>query len=90
MDLSGCAASMKPPCPSLELTTAVECSPAEVCLKEARVEPVCMSWRAIVPGPVAVVVGCVEHNIISCSCMFLDYTEYRLRGDLSKSRDLKL
>lgn len=40
IDLSGCAASMKPPWPSLVCETAVQRDPAEVCLNEASVAPV--------------------------------------------------
>ncbi len=49
-DLSCWAASMKPPRPSLDDTTAVQCVLADDCFQEARDVPVWMSWRDIVPG----------------------------------------
>ena len=42
---------MKPPSPSLDCTTAVQCVLADDCFQEANEVPVWMSCRDIVPGP---------------------------------------
>ena len=58
---------MNPPCPSRDSTIAVQCTPAEVCLKDASEEPVEMSCSEMVPGPEVEVegVGVVVHIIHS-------------------------
>lgn len=48
---------------------AVECALAFVCLKDARVPPVCISCIAIKPGPVFVVVGDVAQSMVSWRSM---------------------
>lgn len=69
MDLSGCEASMKPPRAFLDSTKEVQCGPALVCLKEASDEPVWMSCKDSVPGPVLEDAGAVEQNIVSWKCI---------------------
>lgn len=71
MDLSGCDVNIRPPCgvPSVTvvLRTAVQCTEGDVCLKDARAEPVEMSCRAIAPAPDVELEGAVEHRTTSCS-----------------------
>ena len=60
---------MNPPSPFAVCETAVQFRPAEVCLNDARVVPVCISCTDIVPGPVIEDDDAVEHSMISCRCM---------------------
>ena len=86
IDLSGCAASMKPPCPSLVCETAVQWGPAEVCLNEASVAPAWMSCSDMVPGTGLDVVGAVAHKITSCSCIATRMGESIPRGESRGTR----
>lgn len=74
MDLSGCDVRIKPPCgvPSstVVFTTAVHCTAGDVCLNDAKVEPVEMSCRAIAPAPDVEVEGAAEHKTTSWSRIF--------------------
>lgn len=66
---------MMPPCelPSITvvLTTAVQCTEGDVCLKDTKVEPVDMSCRAIAPAPEVEVEDAVEQSTTSCSRIFV-------------------
>lgn len=55
---------MNPPCPSRDPTIAVQCAPADVCLKDASEEPVEMSCSEMRPGPEVEVegMGAVVHK----------------------------
>ena len=57
-----------PPCENLDSSTATQCDLELVCLKEASVAPVWMSWTAIRPGGNEDVLD-VEHRMTSCSNM---------------------
>ena len=67
---------MMPPCEFLDSKTATECGPAFVCLNEARVAPVWMSWTAINPGPPADVAGAVAQSTVSRRSMAIGGSEH--------------
>ena len=72
IDFSGCAQSMNPPWAFCVGIAAVELIRAEVCLNEAKEDPVWMSWSVMDPGPEEGVLGEVEQRMISWKYIFVE------------------
>lgn len=60
---------MNPPCVLLDSRTATPLGLAFVCLNDARIAPVWMSWTTIAPAPAEGCCDDVEHRMTSCNGM---------------------